>query len=1611
MKSSWSKLTQAPFCLIIILSFTGITSGQTDRSARVGGASSAVDGAAVCDAIPGDVVRFQGTSAEFVCRGCVTSNLGPKLQKAGTATCTSFSKQMLIEFSNPVADLSWEIYGARTAIDNRGYTVRMNPPLYSNGRPTTSVLARFPGSGITSITISDPMEYDEFGLQGYWSMYTPNFSWTPGFIYDQCNCNRPTFARPAPQSAFSPDWNGNGIPDWRMDIEVSDDDGLVLKNIRLENRYMAEQTSVPYYLLETNTINPATRGELKPNNSDSSMASRLVNYNSWTDDEKFVIEATYVIGKIPEGSTNCLEIIQRFEFYKSKPGDQCEPSATLPCARWKPIVSYKFTGPAQEFHKINIPQRHHFRDNGFEGNSVGLFRDCDNDPILFGCLPLAGLIFQEKMNPLSIEYGSNVITQGQDAGTWDNVHQTFKDEIEEPAQFPHLFSPGCPECVHLHWRWGAHNGEAFGNGKPLVASSTQDVDIGVVRYSVFDSEIDPNDYQDLLANPQSIRSLRYIDSDYRYRLYRPDDVVVWYSSTGHQPQDTFSPTKGAFFNPSYQGMTAPITEGPPPGGAQPPSTTLKSTKVSAILSSEDYPESITFADLYEDGATTFSAVDPATLGTLPTGYAVYNSDVYDIVTAATVSGPHVVTFTVPSETDQTAFGNLRILHIEPDSFDPEKPQFFDRTVLSPDTPSPDFANRKISAKVDGLGTFVLATYTPQPPNTDLADLTVSVSDSPDAVVASTNLTYTVNVMNNGPQAATEVMLKNNLAPEANFVSVTPSQGTCREVEGSVVCSLNSLAANTAATITIVVTPTDVGDPIPPGGRVVRNVAVVKAEVGDTNLLNNSVVESTTVLPDPNTAPTVAFTTPLNGAQFVGPANVTLNANATDADGTIDRVDFYDNGNLLGTGTSVGANEYGFAWNNVPFGAHTLFAVAIDNLGKRRVSEHVSILVNGSASVSLTTPWNGQVFNRPGSISVTANASISGGTISQVDFYEDGILLGTGALTGPNQYNLVRNGASSGRHFLTAVATDNNGVKTTSAQVSVIVNDPPVINLISPAGGSVFSAPANLSLTANTSDWEGSVIKVDFYANGSLIGTKSSHGVNQFDLTWSNVAAGNYSITAVATDNHLATKISAPVVLRVNAAPTVSVVAPPNGGQFTAPANITLTANAADADGIVSKVDFFANGYKVGAGAAIGGGQYSFTWSGVGIGSYGFMAVATDNDGASASSSGPSVTVTTPVLFVANSTTLNSAENSVKARLEALNHTVIVKSAASAVTADAAGKALVVVSSTVTPTAVGTKFRTVAVPVLTWESGIYNNMGMTGSTNKDFGTKTNSTQVSITNPTHPLAAGFSGNPTVASSGTFNWGKPNANASSVAIVVGDTAKTLLFGYEAGAVMPGLTAPARRVGFFMHDTTVLNSSGTALLDAAIRWAIGGGLITGNILLSPTGPVDLTTEGVFDWTHWGLNGPTAFNHKGLITPKITNFTLIGTGAVNWFLDSASTFSWIDGTPTQSASNTWAGVNTNGVVGNGFEIRVPADTNLKTLKLYVGAWYAQGKLEATVSDGSAPAYINSALNNNGGGIFGLYTISYKAGSPGQTLKVRYTILNQYFAPNGNIGLKAAILQ
>ncbi len=78
----------------------------------------------------------------------------------------------------------------------------------------------------------------------------------------------------------------------------------------------------------------------------------------------------------------------------------------------------------------------------------------------------------------------------------------------------------------------------------------------------------------------------------------------------------------------------------------------------------------------------------------------------------------------------------------------------------------------------------------------------------------------------------------------------------------------------------------------------------------------------------NHAPTVAILSPADGRQFFAPTNLLLVAGASDSDGSIVRVEFFDGGASLGAAT--GPSPYALVWNDAPLGTHTIVARAIDN---------------------------------------------------------------------------------------------------------------------------------------------------------------------------------------------------------------------------------------------------------------------------------------------------------------------------------------------------------------------------------------------------------------------------------------------------------------------------------------------------------------------------------------------------------------------------------------------------------------------------------------------------------------------------------------------------------
>ena len=206
----------------------------------------------------------------------------------------------------------------------------------------------------------------------------------------------------------------------------------------------------------------------------------------------------------------------------------------------------------------------------------------------------------------------------------------------------------------------------------------------------------------------------------------------------------------------------------------------------------------------------------------------------------------------------------------------------------------------------------------------------------------------------------------------------------------------------------------------------------------------------------------------------------------------------------------------------------------------------------------------------------------------------------------------------------SVATDAVVDSFKVTQTGTTTNQPPTVAITSPTGGSTFTAGNNVAVTAAANDSDGTVSRVDFFAGTTQIGSATSA---PYSATWSNVAAGTYSLTAKAVDNDGTATTSPPVSIQVSAAanqpPTVSLTAPANGANYTAPANISLAASASDGDGTITKVEFYNGTTLLNTDTTT---PYSYGWSNVAAGTYGVRAVAYDSAGASANSTTVTINV-------------------------------------------------------------------------------------------------------------------------------------------------------------------------------------------------------------------------------------------------------------------------------------------------------------------------------------------------------------------------------------------------
>jgi len=126
------------------------------------------------------------------------------------------------------------------------------------------------------------------------------------------------------------------------------------------------------------------------------------------------------------------------------------------------------------------------------------------------------------------------------------------------------------------------------------------------------------------------------------------------------------------------------------------------------------------------------------------------------------------------------------------------------------------------------------------------------------------------------------------------------------------------------------------------------------------VLNMSSLDSVTASFLTNVSPMINWIVPTNNSTFIQPNVITLTALATDADGMVSNVAFFNGATLLKNVTSSVANQYSLIWSNVPPANYTLSAVATDNSGATNNSTAtIGIVVKPLTLQVFGTQTNGQ----------------------------------------------------------------------------------------------------------------------------------------------------------------------------------------------------------------------------------------------------------------------------------------------------------------------------------------------------------------------------------------------------------------------------------------------------------------------------------------------------------------------------------------------------------------------------------------------------------------------------------------------------------------------------
>lgn len=264
------------------------------------------------------------------------------------------------------------------------------------------------------------------------------------------------------------------------------------------------------------------------------------------------------------------------------------------------------------------------------------------------------------------------------------------------------------------------------------------------------------------------------------------------------------------------------------------------------------------------------------------------------------------------------------------------------------------------------------------------------------------------------------------------------------------------------------------------------------------------------------------------------------------------------------------------------------------------------------TVAMQSPKEGESFALPADVKLSAVATDTDDTVKKVSFYSGDHFVGSSEVVDADGYfSFVWVNPSIGTHEVFARAVDAAGKSAVSGTVKFTVNGVlPTITITEPVNKAQVKLGENVTISGSATGT--GTLTVDLYDGSKLL--QSKEGAS-FSYTLNTPSVGRHVLTAKVTDS-VAQKASTSVTITVaDTAPEVKITEPTQGQNFARGSVITLKAVAADADGSIKKVTFWANYRPVGEGVlAADGSAYECKWVGARPGLYKLQAVAVNSNG-------------------------------------------------------------------------------------------------------------------------------------------------------------------------------------------------------------------------------------------------------------------------------------------------------------------------------------------------------------------------------------------------------------